>query len=87
MPERPHQRFAIAREWSFANIKRRTLMSSIGQVTRNRNGFKGQIKTLAIRADITIVPNSDKKTDEQPNYRVLCGGVEIGAGWIRLAPE
>jgi uncharacterized protein (DUF736 family) len=59
-------------------------MSSIGQVTRQANGsYKGQLKTLAFRADISIVPNADKKTDEQPNYRVLCGGVEIGAGWVR----
>lgn len=85
VPEQPHERFAIATERSFANITRRTLMSFIGQVTRNGNGFKGQIKTLAIRADITIVPNSDKKAEEQPSYRVLCGGVEIGAGWLKRA--
>jgi len=61
-------------------------MSSIGQVTRQFNGaFKGQLKTLAFRAEITIMPNPDKKTDEQPDYRVLCGGVEIGAGWIKHA--
>jgi uncharacterized protein (DUF736 family) len=58
-------------------------MSSIGQVTRNGNGFKGQLKTLAFRADISIMPNPDKKTGEQPDYRVLCGGVEIGAGWVK----
>ena len=61
-------------------------MSSIGQVTSQPNGsYKGQLKTLAIRAGIDIVPNPDKKTDEQPNYRVLCGGVEIGAGWVKRA--
>jgi len=59
-------------------------MSAIGQVTKQANGsYKGQLKTLTIRADISIVPNVDKKTDEQPDYRVLCGGVVIGAGWIR----
>lgn len=59
-------------------------MSSIGQVTRQANGsFKGHLKTLAFRAEISIVPNPDKKTDEQPNYRVLSGGVEIGAGWVK----
>ena len=59
-------------------------MSSIGQVTRNGNGFKGHLKTLAFRAEISIVPNADKKTDEQPDYRVIAGGVEIGAGWRKL---
>jgi uncharacterized protein (DUF736 family) len=57
-------------------------MSSIGQVTRQANGsFKGHLKTLAFRVGVDIVPNPDKKTDEQPDYRVMCGGVEIGAGW------
>ena len=59
-------------------------MSSIGQVARQANrSYKGHLKTLAFRAEISIVPNPDKKTDEQPNYRVLCGGVEIGAGWVK----
>jgi len=61
-------------------------MSSIGQVTRQANGsFKGHLKTLAFRADISIVPNPDKKTGEQPDYRVLCGGVDLGAGWKKHA--
>jgi uncharacterized protein (DUF736 family) len=39
-------------------------MSAIGQVTKQTNGgFKGQIKTLSIRADIDIVPNNSKATD------------------------
>lgn len=59
-------------------------MSSIGQVTRQPNGsFKGFLKTLAFRAGIDIVPNPDKKSGDQPDYRVLCGSVEIGAGWIK----
>jgi uncharacterized protein (DUF736 family) len=59
-------------------------MSSIGQVTRQSNGsYKGHLKTLAFRAEISIVPNADKKTDEQPDYRVLCGGADLGAGWIK----
>ena len=61
-------------------------MSSIGQVTRQSNGsYKGHLKTLAFRAEISIVPNADKKTDEQPDYRVLCGGIDLGAGWIKRA--
>ncbi|HEY5239306.1 MAG TPA: DUF736 family protein [Rhizomicrobium sp.] len=84
VPAAPHERFVIAREWSFANFKRNHAMSSIGQVTKQANGsYKGQLKTLAFRADISIVPNADKKTSEQPDFRVLCQGVEIGAGWVR----
>lgn len=58
-------------------------MPAIGYVTRVDNGFKGQLKTLSIRADIEVVPNGHKTNDAQPDYRVLAGGVEVGAGWMR----
>ena len=59
-------------------------MPAIGFVTKNEDGsFKGQLKTLSISADITIVSNRSKASDAQPDYRVLSDGVEIGAGWNR----
>ncbi|PJI87173.1 DUF736 domain-containing protein [Sphingomonas koreensis] len=58
-------------------------MPAIGYVTRNGEGFKGQVRTLSIRTDIEIVPNSRKSSDAQPDYRVVAGGAEIGAGWVR----
>ena len=58
-------------------------MPAIGYVTRDGNGFKGELKTLSIRAEITIVPNGHKTADSQPDYRVSAGGVEVGAGWLR----
>jgi len=58
-------------------------MPAIGHVTREANGFKGQLKTLSIRTEIDIVPNSRKTSDAQPDYRVMAGGVEVGAGWVR----
>jgi uncharacterized protein (DUF736 family) len=58
-------------------------MPAIGYVSRNAGGFKGQLKTLSIRADVEIVPNTRKSGDTQPDYRVLSGGVELGAGWNR----
>jgi uncharacterized protein (DUF736 family) len=58
-------------------------MPAIGYVTRDGNGYKGELKTLSIRADIAIVPNSRKSNDVQPDYRVTAGGVEVGAGWLR----
>ncbi|WP_116091794.1 DUF736 domain-containing protein [Sphingomonas crusticola] len=57
-------------------------MPAIGYVSRHQDGFKGQLKTLSIRADIEIVPAS-KSSDAQPDYRVAANGVEVGAGWIR----
>jgi len=58
-------------------------MASIGQVTRQGNGFKGHLKTLSFRANITIVPNTDKNAANQPDYRVLNDGAEIGSAWTR----
>jgi uncharacterized protein (DUF736 family) len=59
-------------------------MTAIGYVTKLDNGgFKGQLKTVSIRADIDIVPNRDKSADTQPDFRVVTQGVEIGAGWTR----
>ncbi|MBA3898268.1 MAG: DUF736 family protein [Sphingomonadaceae bacterium] len=59
-------------------------MAAIGYVTRTDTGsFKGLLNTLTIKADIEIVPNTNKANDVQPDYRVLAGGVEIGAAWNR----
>lgn len=57
-------------------------MPAIGHVSRNQNGYKGQLKTLSISAEISIV-SARKTSDNQPDYRVVAGGVEIGAGWVR----
>lgn len=58
-------------------------MPAIGYVSRDGDGYKGELKTLSIRADITIVPNNRKTSDVQPDYQVVAGGVEVGAGWVR----
>jgi len=59
-------------------------MPAIGYVTKDENnGFKGQLKTLSIKAEISIVPNARKANAVQPDFRVVSGDVEIGAGWLR----
>jgi uncharacterized protein (DUF736 family) len=59
-------------------------MSAIGYVTRQSSGsYKGQVKTLSIRAEIEIIPNNRKENDSQPDFRVLAGGIDVGAGWVR----
>ena len=55
-------------------------MPQIGLVTKRDGSYKGQIRTLSITADIRITPNAAKTHDRQPDYRVLSGSVEIGAG-------
>jgi len=58
-------------------------MPAIGYVTRDGDAYKGQIKTLSIRAAVEILPNTRKSGERQPDYRVMAGGIEIGAGWNR----
>jgi uncharacterized protein (DUF736 family) len=59
-------------------------MPAIGHVARTSNGgFKGQIHTLSIKANVEIVTNENKSSDAQPDYRIFSDGTEIGAGWMR----
>lgn len=59
-------------------------MATIGYVTKREDGrYEGELKTLSIRADIAIVPVTDKTSDNQPDFRVLSQGIEIGAAWKR----
>ena len=60
-------------------------MATIGTVTKHDNGhYEGELRTLSIRADITVMPVTDKAAHNQPDFRVLSKGVEIGAGWLRM---
>jgi uncharacterized protein (DUF736 family) len=60
-------------------------MPAIGYVTQQPDGgFKGQLKTLNIRADVEIVANRAKTNDAQPDFRVFARGYEVGAGWKRI---
>jgi uncharacterized protein (DUF736 family) len=58
-------------------------MPAIGYVTRHQDGFKGQIRTISIRADVEIIPNRAKAHENQPDYRVFAAGSEVGGGWIK----
>ena len=63
-------------------------MPAIGYVTRQEDGsFKGQIRTLSIRADVDIAPNRGKSSNNQPDYRIVTNGVEIGAAWKRVSRD
>ena len=60
-------------------------MATIGTVTKRDDGhYEGELRTLSVRADIAIMPVTDKVSHGQPDFRVLSKGVEIGAGWLRI---
>jgi uncharacterized protein (DUF736 family) len=57
-------------------------MTAIGYVRKAIDGrYKGHLRTVSIQAEIDIVPNQQKTSDSQPDFRVQTQGIEIGAGW------
>ena len=59
-------------------------MATIGSVTKREDGrYEGELKTLTMRTDVSIVPVTDKVSPGQPEYRVISQGIEICAGWVR----
>jgi uncharacterized protein (DUF736 family) len=78
---------ASQEERLLANTKTRSNhMATIGQVQRKADGsFAGTLATLTITTPITIVPIKNKKSEAAPDYRVMAGRVELGAGWTKTA--
>ncbi|MEP3475445.1 MAG: DUF736 family protein [Hyphomicrobiales bacterium] len=61
-------------------------MTAIGFVEKQLDGgYNGQLKTVSIQTEIEIVLNDQKSSSNQPDFRVLTGDVEIGAGWLKTA--
>ena len=62
-------------------------MATIGTFTQAGNGsFSGTIKTLTLNAKATLRP-IDKESDKAPNFRVVVGTIECGAGWKKTSRE
>jgi uncharacterized protein (DUF736 family) len=62
-------------------------MAQIGIFTRGDDGaFTGTIRTLAINIKATIKPVV-KDSERSPDYRVIANGVELGAGWRKVAKD
>lgn len=66
-------------------------MAHIGQFTRTKNGYHGQLKTLTLNAELTLVPAEQTNAENAPDYRVHIGEdnerVEVGAGWKRTGEK
>lgn len=61
------------------------MAQALGYVTRNEDGgFDGTLATMSLKKRIRILPNRDKETEAQPDFRVYTEDrVEIGGGWNR----
>lgn len=61
-------------------------MATIGSFTASGNGFSGTIKTLNLNVKATI--RAVERTSEKgPDYRILAGATEFGAGWKKTSNE
>jgi uncharacterized protein (DUF736 family) len=53
-------------------------------VTKQADGhYKGTLRTVSIKADIDILPNTQKTSDSQPDFRIMIEADKICAGWTR----
>jgi uncharacterized protein (DUF736 family) len=61
-------------------------MATIGTFTKTEssNEFTGAVKTLSLNVKTKFVP-VDRESDKAPDYRILAGPVEFGAGWKKTA--
>jgi uncharacterized protein (DUF736 family) len=66
-------------------------MAIIGKFTKDGAGYTGSIETLTMRAKLTLEPNTQKKSDKAPDFRIIhiAEGftTEIGAAWIKTAKK
>jgi len=64
-------------------------MAAIGYVNRQADGsYKGFVNTLSIRRSVVLLPNREKESESQPDFRVFTDDrerVELGAGWKRVS--
>lgn len=62
------------------------MAQALGYVTmKETGGYEGTLSTVSLKKRISILPNRDKETDAQPDFRVFTEDrVEIGGGWNRV---
>jgi uncharacterized protein (DUF736 family) len=61
-------------------------MAIIGAFTKNENGFTGAVKTLCLDVKARFVP-TPKDNDNGPDFRLLVGNIEFGAGWKKTSQK
>ncbi len=63
------------------------MATTIATLTEKNGSFEGVLKTMSVSAPITIMPNTAKTKDEQPDFRIIAkkNGFELGAGWMKVS--
>jgi uncharacterized protein (DUF736 family) len=66
-------------------------MTQIGEFTKTRAGYAGQIKTLTIDTKVVLVRVEKSDKENTPDFRILAGdgtgNIEIGAAWKRTGEK
>ena len=69
-------------------------MAQIGTFKRTKAGISGRIRTLALDAELILVPVDKRDAENAPDYRIHLGdadgsevGPEVGAGWKRTGEK
>src|SRR6266852_1593914 len=69
-------------------------MAQIGTFKRTKTGLSGHIRTLALNAELILVPVDKRDAENAPDYRIHLGdvdgsevGPEVGAGWKRTGEK
>ena len=62
-------------------------MAQIGTFKRTKTGIRGRIRTLALDAELVLIPVDKRDAENAPDYRIHLGdvdgsevGPEVGAG-------
>ncbi|EPE94076.1 DUF736 domain-containing protein [Rhizobium grahamii] len=61
-------------------------MATIGSFNASSDGFTGTIKTLNLNVKAKII-RVERSSEGAPDFRVLAGTVEFGAGWQKQARD
>ncbi|CAL4868273.1 hypothetical protein MMA231_02548 [Asticcacaulis sp. MM231] len=61
-------------------------MAIIGTFTASGQNFTGKINTLKLDVDIHIVA-TEAPSENSPDFRLMAGDVEVGAGWKRTGRD
>lgn len=69
-------------------------MAQIGTFKRTKTGIRGRIRTLALDAELILIPVDKRDAENAPDYRIHLGdddsaevGAEVGAGWKRTGEK
>jgi uncharacterized protein (DUF736 family) len=69
-------------------------MAQIGTFKRTKTGISGRIRTLALNAELILIPVDKRDAENAPDYRIHLGdidgsevGPEVGAGWKRTGEK